>query len=249
LEEYSSSVERLSFHLRFGDEKAAVMTNTPAASLKMDLEGSVRIDKVRAAMVCMWLAYTRGGRADPKPEIEEFRQSYQEVCDGLCAMVKSEDLPCAHAASWALAWIGNRRLFQNGLDSNTIVALYRLWRESRSKRLSRYFAWALSEQPPLPRETFSHDVWGECDEALREAASEEEKREFGQCAVIVGWYRRAPWSDDQLMELVSKLPNMHFDSINPTVRELLEGFGEGGRNLIVDWETKRAQRQVQRTTG
>lgn len=245
-EDYNSTVERLAVHLRFGDEKAVVMTDALAASLKMDLEGCSRIDKIRAAMVCMWLAYTGGGEVDPKPDIAQLRQSYQMVCDGLCAMVKSDDLSCAHAASWSLAWIGDRRLFQNGVEPSIILALFRLWRESKSKRLARYFAWALSEQPLLPRDTFSRDVWGECDPALKEAAAEDEQWVFGQCAAVVGWYRRAPWDDVELMGHVSKFLNAHSDTTHPTVRELLESFGEAGRNLIVDWETKRAQRQVQR---
>ena len=246
-EEYNSTVERLAVHLRFGDEKP-VMTEAVAASLKKDLEGCDRIDKIRAALSCMWLAYTGGGEVDLKPDKAGLRDCFQIIHDGLCSMVESDDLPCAHAASWALAWIGERRFFANGVGPKTILTLYRLWRKCESKRLSRYFAWALSEQPLLPRDTFDKDVWGDCDSALREAVLEDEHRtrSIGQCALVVGWYRRAPWSNAELVDLLLKYLGEHSDNIDATVRELLESLGDAGRRLIVDWGAKQAERQLKR---
>ncbi len=244
-EKYNATLERLAVHFRFGDEKP-VMSLEVAISLRNALEAGDRLEKIRAALVCMWLAYTGGGEVDAKPEEDVLRERFQLLSSGISGMLDSRDLPCALAASWALAWIGEHRLFVT-TEPQTILSLYRLWRQFKSIEQQRYPAWALGTQQLLPRNTFTRDVWGNCDAFLRQVVKNERYfwRNMRPGALVLGWYRSGPWSDAELVEhLFSKGINEYTYKIGPTVRELLENLGDVGRQRLAEWDRKHAEREV-----
>lgn len=98
IEDYLQTLKQVAIHLQFGDE-TPVMTDVAAASLTEALKSGDRLSKIRAALVCMWLAYTGGGETDPKPEKHHLRERFQCVSDGLGEMLELQDLPCTLAAS------------------------------------------------------------------------------------------------------------------------------------------------------
>ena len=134
------------------------------------------------------------------------------------------------------------------VGGETILSLYRLWRQIEARDQARYVAWALSSQQLLPRDTFNKDVWGDCDLFLHQAVVTDEYRYqvFRDSALVVGWYRRSPWSDAELVEQLSKSIEGYSSELEPTVRELFENLGDAGRGVIADWERRRAERQAKR---
>ena len=243
-EEYNKTLERLAVHLRFGDE-APVMSDAVAASLQNDLEADDRLSKIRAALVCMGLAYSYGGAFISKPNKHVIRVRFQSLSGGLSRMLDPGDLPCALASSWALAWIGEHRLLVQPPEPEMLLSLYRLWRQLESKAQAHYPAWALASQQLLPRDTFNSDVWGDCDLFLRHSVTDENPLwgRIRQSALVVGWYRRAPWSDIELVEQISKLINEYSWGTHLTMRELLENLGDEGRHELEEWERRIAERE------
>lgn len=57
---------------------------------------------------------------------------------------------------------------------------------------------------------------------------------------VVGWYRRAPWSDDELAQQLKTFISPRGSEIPPTVHELLRALGETGRLILEEWEERRA---------
>jgi hypothetical protein len=150
------------------------------------------------------------------------------LADGLTGLLDPGDVPVALASCWALAWIGQLCLVSEPPEPKMIMALYRLWGQLESEAHAHYPAWALSTQPLLPRDTFDKDVWGDCDLFLHQANERGARwRRLRQAALIVGWYRRAPWSDAELIEHLAALVKDGFLQVKrePTLRNLREALG------------------------
>ena len=250
IEEYHLTLERLAIYLHFGDEQP-VMSETVTASLLHALEADGRFERIRAALVCTWLAYTSDREVEPKLDKAVIQARFQSLSGGLSRMLDPGDVPCALASSWALAWIGGRRLLADPPEPEMFLSLYRLWRQLTSKAQARYPAWALSTQQLLPRDTFGKDVWGDCDLFLRQAVTnaEEHWSRIQHSALIVGWYRRAPWSDVELVDQLRRCIEEDSSTIEsePTIRELLENLGDAGQRVLEEWERERAEREATRS--
>lgn len=249
MEGYLSTLERLAIHLYFSDE-VPVLSEAVSASLFHALGADGRLERIRAALVCMWLAYVGGGEVKCKPERAVIQVRFQALRPGLISMLTPSDLPCALVSSWALAWLGEHGMLVNPPEPEMLLSLYRLWRECESQGQARYYAWALASQELLPRDTFNIQVWGDCDAFLRQAVTNEtyEFRRIQHSALVVGWYRRAPWTDVELVKELSRCLEGGFSSIEKSVRALLEGLGHaGGRHVLEEWERGRAERGAVQT--
>lgn len=245
-EEYFGAMVQIAIHLRFGDEKP-VMSDAVAISLRNDLEAGDRLSKIRAALVCMLLAYQEADEGKHEPEKAIIQVHFQSLSNGLSRMLDPIDLPCALASSWALVWVGENRMLVNPPEPEMLLSLYRLWRQLESKAQAVYPAWALATQQLLPRNTFNNDVWGDCDLFLRRAVASRGffDNHFKSSALVVGWYRRAPWSDVELVEQLSKvIEGRIYTRGLSTMSELLENLGDAGRHALEEWERKRAEREA-----
>lgn len=248
MEEYLQPLARISRYLQFGDQEPA-MTDAVASSLVTALETGGRLEKIRAALTCMDLAFTGGGtteRDTSSPEV--LRARFQTLSSGLTKMLDPTDLPSALAASWAFAWLGGHRLLAALPEPTTLLAFYHLWCQLPSPEQARFAAWALASQRLLARDAFPKDAWGDCDALLLKAVTNEEYRwrRIQHSALVVGWYRRSPWSDAELIDQLSKCIETRSSEMDPTVRELLENLGGKARDIISTWENKQADLEAKR---
>ena len=216
-----------------------LMAEEVSNSLVDMLTNGARREKVRAALVCMRLAY-KARSIDPTQRFDEGVVSwFQPLRDPLADMVDGADPQAALAASWALAWIGYKRLSATPPDSGLLLALFGLWREAGSDQLARKAAWALAAQPLLPRDTFTLGNWGDCEAFLRNAKDGKDRtaRDGRNAALVVAWYRRAPWSDAELAERVGQVQGEA--KIATTMRDILLSLGEEGQRVLEKLEKGR----------
>ena len=239
-EEYVQTMKQLALHMQFGDN-LHIMNEDVAASLRKALLGGDRLEQIQAALVTMWLAYSRGGVVKPRPDVSELQKHFQPCFEGLVSMLNREDMPSKLTAAWALAWIGENRLLLELPTKDSILSLYEAWRGSKFKEQARFIAWGLSAQQLLDRDTFTTDVWGDCDAELKSALELSKKwdhsRQIELCALVVGWYRRSPWTDAELISILGK----HADKqakVNMTVLDLLDNLGEAGQRLATTLKEK-----------
>jgi hypothetical protein len=249
-EEYYHAVHDVALEHYSQGSPRAEMTDALAESLFETIEKGERIEKVRAALVCMSLAYNalRQGYRNKLPKKD---RRFQNLRDAICAMLDPSDPPLALAASWALAWIGERRLCTSSIQPASILCLYRLWQGESSRELGRFAAWALAAQPLFPRNTFSKDDWGAFDAFLRQVAKGDETQlafDVQRAVYVVAWYRHAPWNDSELARKVAKMLETPFQRFATSV-ELLENLGDTGRKLLREWRKKREAKTSGHTRG
>ena len=248
IDEYLQTMEGIALNLQFGDEDP-ILSDGVATSLLSALERGDRLERIRAALTCMWLAY-RHYTGDTRLDVEAERTRFQSLSAGLNALLTSCDVPGAIAASWAYAWLGQNRMLLKPPEPGILLSLYRLWRLLELKEQARFPAWALSSQQLLPRDTFINDAWGDCDQFLRQAATDGRNpllRRFRSSALVVGWYRRAPWTDFELARQLGDI--IESRRPEPTIRELLESLGDEGRRVLDEHERMELEREAQRSKG
>jgi hypothetical protein len=96
--EYGNALKLSALHLEFGDQEH-IMSDSVAISLCKALEEGNRLEKIRAALVSMRLAFNLGDQIDQNPAIVDLRERFQLIICGLVRMLLADDLPSAHAAS------------------------------------------------------------------------------------------------------------------------------------------------------
>jgi hypothetical protein len=246
MEDYLEVVERIALLTSFDDRKP-VLSDDVAASLLAALEKGDRPERIRAALVCMNLAFSFGIE-EADAEKEALRLRFQSLSAGLGRMLASCDVPSVIAASWAYAWIGEHRMLARAPKPEILLSLYKLWRQIEPKRQARYPGWALSSQQLLPRNAFDSGIFGDCDVFLQQAVADGGHWRLGEsrrAALVVGWYRCAPWTDPELAEQLGKIIEGRPLSVQPpTIRELLENLGDAGRRVLAEHGRRVPEREV-----
>lgn len=222
----------------FFDADVTRFTDDTTERLLVDLGSDNVINRINAALVCMQLAYERAQFGQrPKSFDETIRERFQPLVPKLSEMLQA-DLSQAIVASWAFVWLGSMRLVR--ISPDVVLSLFRLWRQLHDvcRPKARYPAWALSLLPLFPRDTFAAEAWGDCDVFLRQAAMSDPawNRSAVYPELVVGWYRRAPWTDEELFEQLARCAGEF--SFEQTARDLLSTLGSRGRRIVSDWERR-----------
>jgi hypothetical protein len=214
-EEFQSAMSNIAMDVVFGDRlhepsMSAGLGHTllPEVAERLEewLSSAERLPRARGALVCMTLAFMNSGLEErsKKSSIpdDELAQQWQPFRDALGRLLLADDPPLALAATWALAWIGARKLLLSPPALDVFHSLFRLWRYAESPEVRRFAAWAFSEQPLLPRDKFPTDLSGFDEAWLKECLSN--KVHLG-AAMVLTWYRRSPWSDAELAAKLREL--------------------------------------------
>ena len=85
------------------------------------------------------------------------------------------------------------------------------------------------------------DDWGDCDTFLRQAAGTDYTVSTGmRASIIVGWYRRRPFNDKELSEMLGKYQPRRASYRN-TAREILKTLGKPGQRVLEKWNKERSR--------
>lgn len=241
-EKYLYAQEKLAEYSYVG-KNSPRLSDALIETLRLDLEGNDRPQKIRAALFCMILAFYNN-RHENAENWKRTQDLFQNTFPCICAMLIQDDMPSAVAACWALAWVGQHRLLSSPPPPELIKTLYHLLLHIGEKSYARYAAWALSAQPLLPRNTFNVETWGDCDSFLRNMAAVDTKNDFEiiykNCALVIGWYRRSPWSDDELASMIKQREEFRRDVI---AIDLLNNLGDAGMRVIKEWENEEGEKK------
>jgi hypothetical protein len=201
-EEYLDSFMEIALYIQ-GGLGALVLSEENRLCMMKGLKAESRVENIRAAMVCMLIAY-QTEKKTPE-QVYAARRFFDPLDTLLRELLASGDMPSMLAASWAFAWIGERKLLSRALDSDSLLHLYNGWVNARTMSEGRIPGWAFSVQSLLPRDTFAADIWGDCSARLQEeVAAGVAWGRYPMNAFIIGWYRRRPWTDEELVKLIRK---------------------------------------------
>lgn len=224
--QYDTALISIAIRDWIGDGKPT-MTITLASTLRDALLGHDKLLKIRAALLAMHLAYTLGPSSK-----RDVQHCFQSLSDGLSKMLTFDDMLSSLSACWALAWIGQHRLFSQPPSPELLLTLFGIWRKVNISDHAHFVSWALYSQKLLPRDTFRRDVWGDCNKFLETSILNNKGKCPNRCALVVAWYRRSPWSDAELAELVGRTIDNRSIYAEATMFELLENLGEDGQRVL-----------------
>lgn len=233
---YISTLAAIASREIFKDQEP-LMSQELARSLEQTFNSGDRLAKIYAAFVLMELAYDAQFGPSSHDDQTTLRTYFQPMIEPLSAMLNIGDLPSALASSWALAWIGEGRLLTKSPDPELLLILFKLWRRVESVEQALYPAWALAAQPLLPRDTFDRDIWGDCDGFLHEVLDGDDTRSITLAAFVVAWYRRAPWTNAELAELLNKRLQKY--GKDKFLLGLLARLGADGQRVLKSYRRKK----------
>jgi len=227
------------FYAATGEQEISV-SDEMLNSLKRKLSHGDRVERVRAAFVSMNVAFGKGRLTPGHIALESQEQTlpgskFQTLRAVLQGML-DDDPPQLLAVCWALAWIGQNRLCANPPKAEIVLRLFRAWREAQLPEVKRMAAWAFASQELLPRNAIDKDAWGDINDWLKNSVLADPgfRRENRSAAVIVAWYRQAPWNDAELVEQIASAIEPYSD--DPTLREILANLGEAGAQVLKQWQ-------------
>lgn len=180
------------------------------------------VQKAAGVLAIMAIAYQA---SDPRPaELDaEQRKILAALGDQVLTALYSDEPPVHFAACWALAWLGPAEAWSPQREPGVLPRLVGLWRESQLPDIRRAAAWAISTLPVLDRALAPLPV---ADVGLAKFIGEQyllNEFMFPQASLVVGFYCKAPWTDEQLAELVA-------EEVEPPVRDsLLAQLGATGK--------------------
>jgi hypothetical protein len=197
------------------------MTDQVAEALRKELKSSDRNVAFRATLVCMYVAglYRAGHRAGGP--MARVMRSFSSLFNPLANLVGSSDPPLAYAACGALAVLGARR--SGPSTRRAVLRLYQLWRRLGTGEHAAYPSWALALLPLMTRSNISSASWAEADREIEQAdgtpvtplmpldaflrsnAEPGRPDHMRQAALVMGYYRRTPWSRAELMAMARSM--------------------------------------------
>lgn len=178
----------------------------------------------------------------------------QQIRTELNNLLNSGSLPAAYAVGWTLSWSGgNPRIL--GIvppKAEEIISLFKLV-VAESKAPYFVFSWALSEQPLLERDELLNDgfdISPYLEFMLKSYFSSNMNRgiHFNHCIVLLAWYCRKPWSDEELIKIIDDSYELNIQipyySISDErdferAKALLSELGEAGKVMQMKREKRK----------
>jgi len=176
-------------------------------------------------------------------EAPEFRDFIDEAGETLLALLSSDSRPLLVALGWCLGHIGSDSLWRKPVSVESMELLISSIERYGKSPPSGQLIYAFSGLPLLDRDSFPRakaDSVGPLITRLIQDASDSEYRDSTErhTAVILAWYRRAPWSDS---ELAGKIREAFRNEHPPNARQMLSTLGEAGAQVLADWARDFAQ--------
>jgi len=196
------------------------------------LSGENRVLRIRAAIEYMQFCFrtarnitnrsvvdANGKFIVDEPRIRLDEAEVVKLYKCLNNMLSSTDWPSVLAVSWALAWAGVDAFRAYPANHQTVELLAKLWREAPIRDVKSFIAWGLAEHPLLNRDASINSLqlegWNEFlkNEHLSEDVYKRSNA-VNRASVTIAWYRRSPWSDSELVNLIQDAYNFALAS-NP----------------------------------
>jgi hypothetical protein len=118
------------------------------------------------------------------------------------------------------------------------MLLLQLWRTGKSYELGRFSAWAISSQPLLDRDALKKEPWDRAIDAFLGATADKSGDDYVErmAALVLAWYRRAPWNDEDLAAEFDKIET--HGQVSRTLRDVLLRLGAPGQSVLGKLQTK-----------
>jgi hypothetical protein len=160
-------------------------------------------EAARAALCVMRLTFLSSlGGQGVGPQKGPLVKATHDWSADLITWCEQGEIPVRHAATWALAWLGDRGWIRRQDRVRGLRVLLHLWRHETTLEGRRQAAWAFATMPLVE----DRDPLGEVDLDLLEFIEEEftstsqglAREDRQPAAVVLAFYTNAPWPADKL---------------------------------------------------
>jgi hypothetical protein len=163
----------------------------------------------------------------------------RELREALDSMLLSGNAPSIQAAIHALAWTGSEIRMLGGVlpKAEELLNMLAVWQSCEGIEC-HLMAWALNEQPLLERDALTEAGIAPTTNVANFLKAKYANAESGlggyrndaQAAVLMGWYLRTPWEDNELVKIID---NAFFQEITRPYMTIVddENF-ERSKNLL-----------------
>ncbi len=146
--------------------------------------------------------------------------------------------PLQVALGWCLGHIGDLNLWRGPTSVERMEMLLSLINRFRENPPGGQACYAFSRLPLLDRDAFPPAQAEFVEDLILSLEKRAEDRDGYddlnlQTAVILAWYRRAPWTDD---ELAKRIRRAFPHGLTDTARKMLSTLGDTGRSILAAWE-------------
>jgi hypothetical protein len=129
------------------------------------------------------------------------------LAEPLLPCLYNADVHVSFAACWALAWVGESNSWDPPENPRLFDRLVDLWMRGENYSIRRAAAWALSAQGLKAREANVVTPRNDFSEFLLKQfreKGEDYNKDFRQASLILGYYLRLPWPDEELLALAKE---------------------------------------------
>lgn len=218
-----------------GRSRQELIDEELAKQLSETVVSGERGQKIKASLLLMQMAFEC---REDQSKIEQLLVPYgEDYRSGFLEMLRSGDPPSAQSASWAIAWFGLSQVWHQPGSLDMLKELYRLWRHEDAPELVSKAAWAFRAYPLYPRDSISGEFWGDCEEWLKAQWNGGDGNARSAAAILLGWYRRSPWTDDELAVMIQTHYKSRSQQIG-NIKEILATLGDAGASVLRKWDDR-----------
>jgi hypothetical protein len=184
-----------------------------------------------------------------RPELTVDAQKHLKALgDQLVPILYSDETHLRFAACWAFAWLGRTGAWSPEHKPDVFLRLLKIWSESQLPDIQHTAAWAISSLPIIDRES---KPLPEPDPDMIDFIKKQFSLDEGDyrvyakkgASLVMGFYWKAPWTDEELTQLVASIYGDEFGDIS-TLDLLLKALGEPGKAQLETLKQKQDERDM-----
>ncbi|KAF5417268.1 MAG: hypothetical protein C5S49_03585 [Candidatus Methanogaster sp.] len=225
------------------------LTPQIADKLTLLMDGETIIQRSAGALAIMEIAFYYKIRFEKIPEPTADIQKHLKALGAQLVPILYSDEPHLHfAACWAFAWLGRTGAWSPVHKPDVLSRLLKIWRESQSPDVQYVASWAISDLPLIDRKSkplleSDPDMIGFIKKQF--SLDEGDYRVYAKkgASLVMGFYWKAPWTDEELAQLVASIYGERFGD-RSTLDSLLKALGEPGKAQLEALKQKQDEREM-----
>jgi len=196
------------------------------------------IQKASGALTIMDVAFYYSRPIDKRKRISaDIKKVLQMLGDQLIPILYSDNPRCYFAASWAFAWLGEINGWIPTHKPEVIIRLLDIWKNSPLADIQRSASWAISSLPIMERGIIPLlepnqdliDFIKQQSLTKDEDTSSETYENKLLASLIIGFYLKTPWTDEELAQLVMpKVNREKKHGLRLPIKSFLKALGQAG---------------------
>jgi hypothetical protein len=206
------------------------------------------IQRAAGALAVMDIAFYHAGRFSKRSETADVQKHLKALGDQLVPILYSDESHLHFAACWAFAWLGDTGVWSPEHKPDVLSRLLKIWRESQLPDIQHVSSWAISDLPLIDRESKpllepDPDL---IDFVKKQFSLDEDDYRVHvkkRASLVMGFYWKAPWTDEELAQLVASIYGEDFVD-RSTLDPFLKALGEPGEAQLEALKQKQSEREV-----